>query len=122
MTIRLVLDMNLPPEWASVLAAQGWSAVHWPEVGDPQATDRTLMDWAVEYAHAVFTHDLDFGTILALTHARGPSDVQVRTQDILPDRMTPIVVAAIRQHEADLASGAIVTVDAARARVRILPI
>ena len=35
------------------------------------------MDWALTNGYAVFTHDLDFGTLLALTHATGPSDSDV---------------------------------------------
>jgi predicted nuclease of predicted toxin-antitoxin system len=70
----------------------------------------------------VFTHDLDFGTILALTHAAGPSVLQVRGQDVRPDHMAPLVIAALRQHEADLAAGAIVVVDERKLRVRVLPL
>jgi predicted nuclease of predicted toxin-antitoxin system len=70
----------------------------------------------------VFTHDLDFGTALALTHATGPSVLQVRGQDVLPDHMGSLVIAALRQYDADLASGALVVVDEGKGRVRILPI
>ena len=41
----------------------------------------------------------------------GPSVIQVRGQDVLPDHMGPLLVAALRQHEADLAAGALVVVD-----------
>ena len=43
------------------------------------------MDWARNNQHVVFTHDLDFGTMLALSHEAGPSVLQVRTEDTLPD-------------------------------------
>ena len=61
------------------------------------------MGWAVANQYVVFTHDLDFGTLLALTHAVGPSVIQVRGQDILPDHMGSLILAALRRHEADLA-------------------
>jgi predicted nuclease of predicted toxin-antitoxin system len=122
MSIKILVDMNLSPDWVPVLGRHGWSAVHWSTVGDPRATDRTLMDWAVANGYIVFTHDLDFGTTLALTHATGPSVLQVRGQDVLPDRMEAVVVAALRQHETDLVSGALVVVDPVKCRVRILPI
>jgi predicted nuclease of predicted toxin-antitoxin system len=122
MSIRIVVDMNLSPDWATVLTRAGWPTVHWATIGDPRATDREIMDWALANDHVVFTHDLDFGTMLALTHATGPSVLQVRGQDVLPDHLEVVVVAAIRQHEADLAAGALVVVDEARRRVRILPI
>jgi len=122
MSVRVLIDMNLSPEWVPVLQRHGWSAVHWSTVGDPRATDRTIMDWAVANGYIVFTHDLDFGTVLALTHATGPSVIQVRAEDVLPDHLGAVVLAALRQHDADLASGALVVVDESRRRVRILPI
>jgi predicted nuclease of predicted toxin-antitoxin system len=80
------------------------------------------MSWARSNGHVVFTHDLDFGTALALTHAAGPSVLQMRTQDVLPDRAGPVIAAALRQHESDLAAGALVVVDESRSRVRVLPL
>ena len=70
----------------------------------------------------MFTHDLDFGAMLALSHEAGPSVLQVRTEDALPDYLEELVVAAINQHEADLSAGALVVVDESRSRVRVLPI
>ena len=55
------------------LAANGIEAVHWSTVGDPRATDATIIKWALDRGYAVFTHDLDFTTILALAGASGPS-------------------------------------------------
>ncbi|MEQ8847442.1 DUF5615 family PIN-like protein [Botrimarina sp.] len=122
MSIELLIDMNLSPGWVDKLSEHGWSSVHWSSVGNPAATDREIMDWARRNGRVVFTHDLDFGTTLALTHAAGPSVLQVRGQDVLPDHMGAVVAAALRQHEADLAAGALVVVDEARARVRVLPL
>jgi predicted nuclease of predicted toxin-antitoxin system len=65
---------------------------------------------------------LDFGAMLALTHATGPSVLQVRGQSILPEDLGSVVVAALRQHDAALAAGALVVVDARKARVRMLPL
>ena len=113
--------MNLSPEWVPVLLAQGWEAVHWSAVGDPRATDREIMAWAAANQHIVFTHDLDFGTMLALSHEAGPSVLQVRAENILPDHLGAAVLAALGQHEADLSSGALVVVDEGRSRVRVLP-
>jgi len=73
MSIKILIDMNLSPDWAPVLQNAGWSATHWSTVGDLKATDRTIMDWAEASGYIVFTHDLDFGTMLALTHKSGPS-------------------------------------------------
>lgn len=122
MSIPILIDMNLSPDWVNELSKHGWTSVHWSTVSDPKATDREIMDWARADAHVVFTHDLDFGTMLALTHAAGPSVIQVRGQNVLPDHMGSIVVAALKQHETELAAGALVVVDESKSRVRVLPI
>ena len=122
MSIKLVIDMNLSPDWVPVLNNHGWQAIHWSAVGDPRPSDRTIMEWAVKHEHVVFTHDLDFGTMLALSHAAGPSVLQIRGQDVLPDHLDDVVTAALKQHDVDLASGALVVVDETGSRVRVLPI
>jgi predicted nuclease of predicted toxin-antitoxin system len=76
---------------------------------------------ALANQHIVFTHDLDFGTAPALIGAVGPSVLQLRGKNVLPDHMGPLAIAALHHHEADLIAGALVVVDEARRRVRILP-
>lgn len=91
-------------------------------IGNPRAPDAEIMEWAVASHRVVFTHDLDFGTLLALTHASAPSVLPVRTLNVLPDHLGPMVLAALKQHQSDLAGGALVVVDEVRCRVRILPL
>ena len=122
MNIKLLIDMNLSPDWVPVLKTHGWSAVHWSSVGDPRASDDAIMNWAVMNEYVVMTHDLDFGAMLALSHAQGPSVIQVRAEDILPDHLEGLVITALKQHTDDLASGALLVVDESRSRVRVLPI
>ena len=122
MTLNIVLDMNLSPRWVARLAAHGWTAVHWSSVGEPTARDIEIMAWARANQHMVFTHDLDFGTMLALSHETGPSVLQVRAENILPEQVEDLVIAALTQHETDLSAGALVVIDQARNRVRLLPI
>jgi predicted nuclease of predicted toxin-antitoxin system len=90
--IKIVVDIGLPPAWVEVFTKQGWTATHWSAVGDPRAKDRVVMAWAREQRHVVFTHDLDFGTVLALTRASGPSVIQVRSHNVLPDQLSEAVV------------------------------
>lgn len=122
MSVKLVVDMNLSDEWVAELGQHGWSATHWSTIGDPRADDSAIMAWALANDYVVFTHDLDFGTMLALTHANGPSVLQVRGQNVLPEDMGPLVIAALRQHDAALATGALVVVDAKKSRARVLPL
>ena len=80
------------------------------------------MEYAIVHGFIVFTHDLDFGTILAATQANFPSVLQVRTQETFVNSIGDLVIAAIAQFQAELEAGALVSVDRQRSRVRILPI
>ena len=94
--MKMLVDMNLSPEWVAVLAKEGWETIHWSSVGNPRAADFEIMAWARQNGCVVFTHDLDFGTMLALTQADGPSVIQVRTQDVMPAAIGKLVVSALR--------------------------
>jgi len=80
------------------------------------------MQWARTNDYVVFTHDLDFGAILALTQVESPSVVLVRTQDVLPSHLANTVITVLRENESWLEQGALIVVDEGRARVRILPL
>ncbi len=114
--------MNLSPEWVPFLRNQGFDTVHWSSVGAPNATDAEILHWARENQRAVFTHDLDFGIILAYSKATGPSVIQARTHAITPTRMGQTVAVALETYREWIENGALVTIDAAKSRVRILPI
>lgn len=118
--MKLVLDMNLSPRVVVWLQDEGFQAVHWSNVGDPRASDYAILDWAADNGHVIVTHDLDFGAALAVGRRLQPSVVQVRAHDVLAEDVWGELVAALRTHEAVLNAGALVTVDALRARVRIL--
>lgn len=122
MTVRVVVDMNLSPEWVPVLASREYDAVHWSAIGNSRAPDTEIVDWARAQGFVVFTHDLDFGAALALTHAAGPSVLQVRGQRVLPEHISTLVFATLQQYEEELNAGVLVTVDEKRSRVRVLPL
>ena len=120
--MKIVVDMNLSPEWVGVLRERGFAAQHWSEAGDPRAADAEIMQWAREHGAVVFTHDLDFGMLLAHSRAGGPSVIQVRTQDVSPAALGATVLAVLAAQRAAIEAGAIVTIEKDRSRVRILPI
>jgi len=120
--VKIVLDMNLSPGWAPFLLSNGVDAVHWSSEGKPDASDSEILNWARKNGRVVFTHDLDFGIALALSKEDGPSVVQVRSQDITPNHLGKMVVDVLRAHAEVIERGALLTIDEAKARVRILPI
>jgi predicted nuclease of predicted toxin-antitoxin system len=90
--------------------------------GRKTAKDSVIMDYARENGCIIFTHDLDFGALLAVTNANGPSVIQIRTQDVSPEAIGSLVVKAIRQFYEEIQQGALISVDPSRSRVRILPL
>jgi predicted nuclease of predicted toxin-antitoxin system len=120
--VKILLDMNLSPSWVPFLEFAGVRAVHWSTLGDPRAHDRELMDWARSNGCVVFTNDLDFSALLAITRGAGPSVLQIRTQDLLPAAIGGTVVRVLAEHRAALLDGAILTVDDRGSRVRVLPL
>ncbi|WP_392481374.1 DUF5615 family PIN-like protein [Nostoc sp. C110] len=120
--MKILIDMNLSPDWVAVFQRYNILSVHWSTIGNPREKDAIIMEWARTNGYIVFTHHLDFGTLLAATGADTPSVIQVRTQDILPNSIENLVILALNQFESLLESGALVTIDQAQSRVRILPI
>ena len=120
--MRLVIDMNLSPAWVGVFADQGIEAVHWSVIGPANAPDVEIMAWATLHECVVFTHDLDFGTLLRLTTALKPSVIQIRAEDVRPATMGKYVCAAIAQTTADLERGALLTIDPRKNRISLLPL
>jgi predicted nuclease of predicted toxin-antitoxin system len=115
--VKLLVDLNLSPEWVPLFRQKGFDAVHWSAIGKAIATDDEVLQWARENQAVVFTHDLDFGVLLAHTESTGPSVMQVYAQDVAPAHLGNLVLSALSTHEAALAAGALITVDETRARV-----
>jgi predicted nuclease of predicted toxin-antitoxin system len=63
--VKLLLDMNVAPRWAEWLRESGVDAIHWMDVGMPTASDAVIFAYAQSNGMIVFTHDLDFGALLA---------------------------------------------------------
>jgi predicted nuclease of predicted toxin-antitoxin system len=81
-----------------------------------------VMEWARNGGYVIFTNDLDFSALLAVTRGVGPSVLQLRLQDLVPAAVGELVLRVLRAHEAALEVGAIVTVAANGERVRVLPL
>lgn len=120
--MKLLIDMNLSPDWVEALAADGIDAVHWSKIGSATAPDKELMAWAKSNRYIVLTHDLDFGAILAATNADAPSVVQLRFQNLAPSHAKQLVVKVLNDYRHELEQGALISLDEDKARVRILPL
>lgn len=120
--MKLLIDMNLSPDWVSTLVRANFEAVHWSKLGDVKASDRQIAAFAKSNDYVVLTHDLDFSSILAATGGEKPSVVQIRSDNTSPEAIGKIVVTALRQMASELDAGALLTIDPKRARLRLLPL
>ncbi len=114
--------MNLSPRWVEALRAAGHEAVHWSAVGQWTASDRDIMRFARDNDFVVLTHDLDFGDILAATGGAKPSVVQIRASGLGVARIGAQVIGGLALCAEELIAGALVTIDASRTRIRLLPL
>ncbi len=122
--MKLLLDMNLSPRWLTLLQGSQIDAAHWASIGRRDALDTEIMAYAAAHDFTVLTQDLDFSTILAATQGEKPSVVQIRSDNLDPDVIGAQVIEAVRKLEAELDSGALVSVEPTRTRtrVRLLPL
>jgi predicted nuclease of predicted toxin-antitoxin system len=120
--MQAIIDCNLPPAWADLLRQHGFDAHAWWERGDIRASDAEIMATARAEQAVILTHDLDMGMISAHAHASGPSVLQFRGDDVMPDHLGSMALAIMSRYAHALAQGAIVAISADRVRVSILPI
>lgn len=108
--MKILIDMNLPPRWATFFAAHGISATHWSVEGDMKAPDSEILRWARERNCVVRTQNA------------GPSVIQVRTQDVTPEAIGSLVLTALEKHREALDRGALLSIQGQTSRIRVLPI
>ena len=120
--MKLLVDMNLSPSWVDRLAGHGFEAVHWSTIGAATAPDVEILTWANEHEFVLITNDLDFSAILAASAQATPSVVQIRTQDLLSDIAVSTIAKALEAHREDIQRGALLSIDEAGTRVRVLPL
>lgn len=122
MSVRFLLDMNLPRSLARLLLNDGHAARHVADLGLDRATDAEIVEVARIADEIILTHDLDFGHLLAFSGESRPSVIIFRFERakaaIVHQRLVSIWPLV---HDA-LAAGAMVVVRDDALRVRRLPL
>ena len=117
-----LIDQALQDAVAFRLAEEGHDASHVRALGLAGCTDNEVMALALAEERVLVTTDTDFGTILALTGAAGPSVLLLRgVGDSTPERVTALL-AVLSRVDDELAQGAVGVVEEDRYRIRHLPI
>jgi predicted nuclease of predicted toxin-antitoxin system len=120
--VRFLIDEALQDAVAYRLAEEGHDASHVRALGLAGCTDDEVMALALAEERVLVTTDTDFGTILALTGATGPSVLLLRgVGDSTPERVAALLTVLPRVDD-ELSQGTVVVVEEDRYRIRHLPI
>jgi len=120
--MKLLLDMNVPLKYSTLLASKGIDSIRWSDVGSPNAKDVEIMSYARDNDLIVLTYDLDFSAILSSTHDLKPSIIQIRVSSFHAEKAVSLIATALVQNKDDIVKGAIISVDLHKARLRLLPL
>lgn len=104
------------------LRMAGHDAIHLEELGLRTLPDADIFRMARDQGRVVLTFDLDFTDIAVATQASFPSVIVFRLRFGRPARVLERLTVVLASAEAALEQGALVIVDEARIRIRLLPI
>ncbi|MCH7228325.1 DUF5615 family PIN-like protein [Haloferula sp. A504] len=120
--MTIILDENLPLRWREYLQVQSHEVLHWTEIGSPGDSDEVILEEALQRDALILTQDLDFTRLLALRGTRLPSVVQLRVACPIPEEVGAQVLEVLESHANQLATGCLVSLNAAAHRIRLLPL
>ena len=100
----------------------GHDALHVMDIGLLHAPDDDILARSSRDGRILVSADTDFGEILADTGQPAPSLIPLRLRRYGPHLQLQRLLACLSSVEADMTEGAIAVVEAARVRVRRLPI
>lgn len=120
--MKLLLDQGLPRGAAGQLRELGTDAVHTGEIGYATAEDAAIVECARSDNRIVVTLDADFHNLLALSGASGPSVIRIRIEGLKADAVTRLLQKILAEWTEELETGALLTVQPGRIRLRHLPI
>ena len=119
---RVLLDQGLAPRAATLLRADGWDAIHVIETGLDSAQDADILDFALRENRVCVTLDHDFHVHLALAKSVAPSVVFVRAEGLGAQDQFELIKMVWLRCAGALESGAAVSVDRSKIRIKKLPL
>ena len=120
--MKILIDMNISPNFADMFVKKGINAIHWIKVGEANAKDVEIFEYANKNNYVIMTSDLDFNAILSATHGQKPSVILLRVQQINAEQDKEWLISVITRSKEELLNGAILSISNKRCRLRLLPI
>jgi predicted nuclease of predicted toxin-antitoxin system len=120
--MRLLLDQGLPRSAAGLLRDADIDAHHTGECGLATAGDADILGYALQHDCVVVTLDAHFHALLALHGAVAPSVIRIRIEGLRAEATTSLIQSILDRCNAELASGAMISVTEDRIRIHYLPV
>jgi predicted nuclease of predicted toxin-antitoxin system len=120
--VKLLLDQDVPRRAAALLREAGVDAVHASEVGLSSADDGEIVAWCRVQGSVAVTLDADIHALVALSGQPTPSTIRIRVQGLKGPEVAGVLSNVLATRRDALATGALITVQPGRLRVRHLPI
>lgn len=120
--MKFLGDMGVSQTVIQNLRFLGYDAIHLRDEGLQRLPDPQIIEKAKQENRIILTFDLDFADLLAVGRESLPSVIIFRLQNATPSSVSPRLLAVINECSQLLESGAILTVETARYRIRQLPI
>jgi predicted nuclease of predicted toxin-antitoxin system len=120
--MRFLADMGISQVVVAWLQAQGHEATHLRDEGLHRLENGEIVTKAFREPRVILTWDLDFTEILALSGRHQVSAVIFRLVNTRSAHVIERFARVLQESAQDLEDGAIISVEEARHRVRLLPL
>jgi predicted nuclease of predicted toxin-antitoxin system len=120
--MRFLADMGISHIVVTWLQAQGHDATHLRDEGLHRLENGEIFTKAFRESRIILTWDLDFTEILALSGRHTVSAVIFRLVNTRSAHVIERLARVLQESAQDLEDGAIISVEEARHRVRLLPL
>lgn len=120
--MKFLADMGIAQSTVKWLREQGHDAVHVRDFHMYKASDEEIIAKARQQGSTVLTCDLDFGDIMAATGEKLPGVIIFRLENSKPVNINKRLKQVLQESSTALLEGALIIVEDARHRVRLLPV
>lgn len=120
--MRLLADLNIAPRTVDFLRSLGHDVIRVDALLPITASDAEIVDAALRERRTILTQDLDFSALVALSGRSAPSVVSLRLSSSRIERVGERLRHVLPSLEAEIGSGAIVSIEDDSVRTRSLPI
>src|SRR5690606_29390208 len=105
MAIKFICDIHISPLTISELEKAGFDIKRVTDFLQPDASDISIINLALEKNAVIITQDLDFSNLIVQSGSSKPSVVSIRLEKPFPKSVSKILKGLLLEIENDLNNG-----------------